>query len=197
MKLSEIATVTSGPLLSRYSKEKNQAKPAVGKIDVITPRCIGNGYVNLNEVGHDETVREIPEEFLSQKGDIILQLSRPYSSALIEDEEGLLYPSYLVSIRCNDEDDRLYLLSYFHTRHFLENLDRNTSSSLRSLLSINAMKNLEIPYPEKETRLELGRRFYKAVKTMKLADEIFSLETVLIDRNIRNMGIDEEETDAE
>ena len=45
LKLSEIATVTSGPLLSRYSKEKNQAKPAVGKIDVITPRCIGNGYV--------------------------------------------------------------------------------------------------------------------------------------------------------
>lgn len=197
MKLSEIATVTSGPLLSRYSKEKNQAKATVGKIDVITPRCIGNGYINLSEAAHDETVREIPEEFLTRKGDLILQLSRPYSSALIEDEEGLLYPSYLVSIRCKDEDDRFYLLSYFHTRHFQENLDRNTSSSLRSLLSINAIKNLEIPYPEKEVRNRLGNRFYKAVKTNKLSDEIFSLETVLIDRNIRNMSIEKEVEDAE
>ena len=197
MKLSEIATVTSGPLLSRYSKEKNQAKSAVGKIDVITPRCIGKGYIDLAEVGHDETVREIPQEFLTRKGDIILQLSRPYSSALIEDEEGLLYPSYLVSIRCNDEDDRFYLLAYFHTGHFQENLDRNTSSSLRSLLSINAMKNLEIPYPEKDERMKLGSRFYKAVMTNKLSDEIFSLETVLVDSNIRNMAMDEEERDAE
>ena len=197
MKLSEIATVTSGPLLSRYSKEKNQAKESISKVDVVTPRCIGNGYITLQDAGHDETVREIPEEFLTRRGDIILQLSRPYSAALIEDEEGLLYPSYLVSVRCKDEDDRLYILAYFHTAHFQENLDRNTSSSLRSLLSINAMKNLEIPYPEKEERKRIGNHFYKAVMTNRIANEIFSLENVLVDRNIRNMMIEKEEKDAE
>ena len=197
MKLSDIAEVTSGPLLSRYSKEKNQNRESQGKADIITPRCIGSGYIDIDGISTEEIVKTVPEEFLTKRGDIILQLSRPYSSALIEDEEGLLYPSYLVSIRAKDEDDRFYLLSYLHTRHFQENLDRNTSSSLRSLLSINAIKNLEIPYPEKEERRRIGERFYKAVKARKLTEEILTLETVLVDRNIRNLESAKEEEDAE
>ncbi len=186
MKLSEIADITSGPLTGRYTKDKNPGRNVVGKMGLLTPKAISNGYVRASEIGEEEVVKQVPENFLTRRGDIVLQLSRPYTAALItENEEGLLVPSYLAIIRPKDEDDRFYLLAYLSTESFKENLERTTFASLRSLLTVGAIKNLPVPYFSKNERKAIGERFFRAVMASRLADEIYELESVLADRNIR------------
>lgn len=185
MRLSDIAAVISGPLVSRYVNKNNNSQETLRSIRMITPKAIGKGFLHLEEAGREELVKEIDKQFFTRQGDILLQLSRPYSSALVMEveEEGLLFPSYIVALRVLKEEDRLYLLSYLSSEHFLDNLERNTNSSLRSLISINALKNLEIPeIPHKQ---EAGRNFLKAVRTLKLAEEIFTLESASIDSIIK------------
>ena len=99
MKLSEIATVRSGLVLSR--KQANGPSPY--RYPLLTLKSIRpDSYIALDELDWYNAVEPLKPEYLTHVGDIIVRLSIPYTAVLIdENTEGMVIPSSFTIIRAN------------------------------------------------------------------------------------------------
>ena len=77
MKLRDLAIVRSGLVLSRkQSKEQTNYQYPLLNLRCIQPE----GTVNLNEADIYMATEPLKEEYLSQKNDIIIRLTAPYTA---------------------------------------------------------------------------------------------------------------------
>lgn len=104
MKLDDIALIRTGVVTSR--KKANTLDEDSKKYKLLTLRCASvSGYLDLQYTEEFITKEELKQEYLTQKGDIIIRLSVPYTAILISKDEwcGYLVPSHFAIIRCNQE----------------------------------------------------------------------------------------------
>lgn len=101
MKLGEIATVRSGLVLSRKLARDNP----VQRYRLINLRSItADGYIDLDETDVYDAKETLPDEYLSQVGDIVIRLSAPYTAVLIDEEsEGMVVSSNFVIVRTDPQ----------------------------------------------------------------------------------------------
>ena len=97
MKLGEIATVRSGLVLSRKLARDNPAR----RYRLINLRSItADGYIDLDETDVYDAKQTLPDEYLSQVGDIVIRLSAPYTAVLIDAEsEGMVISSNFAIVK--------------------------------------------------------------------------------------------------
>ncbi|HHV38228.1 MAG TPA: restriction endonuclease subunit S [Tepidimicrobium sp.] len=99
MKLGEIAKIRTGLVLTR---KKASIKYEVKDIyKLITLKNIGdNGVLNKEAFETFPSNDKLGKEYFTQKGDILIRLSAPYTAIYIDERiEGLLVPSYFSIIR--------------------------------------------------------------------------------------------------
>lgn len=101
MKLGEIATVRSGLVLSRKLARDNPAQ----RYRLINLRSItADGYIDLNETDVYDAKETLPDEYLSQVGDIVIRLSAPYTAVLIDAEsEGMVISSNFAIVKADSK----------------------------------------------------------------------------------------------
>lgn len=103
MVISDVASVRTG-LVTARKKASDEEKGCSEKYQCINLKCIADaGFLELENIEEYYSKEHLTKEYLTQKGDILIRLSTPYSSVMITKEEecGLVIPSHFAVIRVN------------------------------------------------------------------------------------------------
>jgi len=133
MHLGEVATVRSGLVLSR----KQAKKPSAYRYQLLNLKSIhADAYIKKDLLDIYDAVEQLNPEYLTQKGDIVIRLSSPYTAVLIDETAiGLVISSNFTVVRANH--DRVlpeYLFWLLNTSNVKKDiLKHNTSNMLGAI----------------------------------------------------------------
>ena len=133
MKLQDVATIRTGVVTSR--KKLTNFENSENKYVLLTLRCVSPlGYLDLQYAEEFYASEELKMEYLTQRNDILIRLSAPYTAILITKDEwcGCLVPSHFAIIRCNE--DRVlpeYLLWHCSVKRAVRSHVRNVVPASR------------------------------------------------------------------
>lgn len=185
MKLGNIATVRSGLVLSR----KQSDEPSAIRYPLLNLRCINpGGYIDTELLDVYGAAEYLSSEYLSQSGDIIIRLSIPHTSILIDKSTaGIVVSSNFIIIR-TDRSELLpeYLFWLINTPKVKRAIYENTSSNMLGAIKAKFYSELDIP------RLPIAKQYHIADMNLlalkearllrQLADEKERYYGLLIDR---------------
>ncbi len=197
MLLGEIAELKAGVLTNRVlydaRKEEIQENGDEGEdgdyyISVLVPKAIHDGKVDhaLIERQKLKTVGNGPKDvsaFRTHEGDIIIKLASPYDACLItKEDEGLLIPSFCLRVAFDSSKvDTFFLLAYFSSGFFMDELKRKCYRSVTALLKKTDFEKITIPDIPLSEQKDIGKR-YRSVEKMKgLMKEFIALEKERLD----------------
>ena len=100
MRLNEIASVRTGIVTGRKRVEEGAASPYCYK--ALNLKCLSpEGNLDLKNIEEYQAKEKLKQEFFTQEGDVLIRLSFPYTSVLIDDKKmcGYLVPSHFAILR--------------------------------------------------------------------------------------------------
>lgn len=185
MKLGEIAEIVTGQNMTRISSE-NTAGETLKTVKVLIPKAIVEGMVIEADLGTAEIVKELDANRYTQEGDIIIKLSSPYDSALIGEEQiGIAIPSFCAAIRVKDDDyNRRYLTAVLNTESVRNGLAARVAGSIRPMIRISDLKDLDLPMISKGDMETIGRAFLLSGQKRHLLQEMADIERELMENII-------------
>lgn len=129
--LCDIVTVRTGAVTGR--KKAEEGHNTSFRYHMLNLRCLApEGYLDLKYVEVYPAREELKSELFTHKGDILIRLSFPYTSVLIDDEKtcGLLVPSHFAILRVNDEKILPeYILWFLRRESTYQQILQNSSGS--------------------------------------------------------------------
>ena len=145
-KISEIADIQSGLVLSRKAAKENMDVYPYQRLTLrsVTEDCL----LDISSFETYEACEPIDEQFLTKENDIIVRLFAPVCATLItKDYEGLVVPSQLAIIRLKDSCSYLpgYLSVYLTNERSLENLIEGAGMAAQKIIKVGNVAELEIP----------------------------------------------------
>lgn len=145
-KISEIADIQSGLVLSRKAAKENMNVYPYQRLTLrsVTEDCL----LDISSFETYEACEPIDEQFLTKENDIIVRLFAPVCATLItKDYEGLVVPSQLAIIRLKDSCPYLpgYLSVYLTNQRILENLIEGAGMAAQKIIKVGNIAELEIP----------------------------------------------------
>ena len=176
-KLSDIVkTIYGGQIVQRITAREDEQ--SVLEMLVLVPKAINNGTL-LRENLVLQKLKSIPDsKRVTKKGDIVIKLSTPYDACYIdENNEGLLVPSYCAILNdFNEQCDCNYLLAYINSKLYRDQVSSLIAGMTIGVLSTGMIKNIDVLYPEKNKRIEIGNLFSKQLKRIDVVNRIIALE---------------------
>jgi len=124
-----MASVRSGLVLAR----KISREPSKYRYPLLNLRSIASeGYIDTSDLDVFYAVEQLATEYLTQKDDVIIRLSSPYTAVLIDDETaGMVISSNFAIIRADNEHvSAEYLFWLFNTPNVKRQIFENTSSNM-------------------------------------------------------------------
>lgn len=145
-KISEIADIQSGLVLSRKAAKENMNVYPYQRLTLrsVTEDCL----LDISSFETYGACEPIDEQFLTKENDIIVRLFAPVCATLItKDYEGLVVPSQLAIIRLKDSCPYLpgYLSVYLTNQRILENLIEGAGMAAQKIIKVGNIAELEIP----------------------------------------------------
>ena len=171
MKLKDLASIRSGLVLSR----KQSKEPTAQRYPLINLRCMQHdGVIRLSEADIYEAKESLKEEYLSQKGDIIVRLTAPYTAVLIDETtSGMVISSNFVVIRIQDE--RLlteYLYWLLNTQQVKRKIYENATSNMLGAVKAKFLANFELNLISVEAQREIAQLNLLAKRESRLLKEL-------------------------
>lgn len=148
MVLYDLTTVRTGFVTGRKRAQGDELSSY--RYRLLNLKCLTDmGGLNIDYTEDYYTAEKIKEDFLTRRGDVLLRLSAPYSSVLIQDESlcGFLIPSHFAIIR-TDSNALLpeYILWYLRCEQVKQQIIQNSSgSSAFGTISSGFVAALPIP----------------------------------------------------
>ena len=102
MTINDISTIRTGLVVAR--KKKNAESFQTNKYKLLNLKCISQeGNVDLELLDDYEVSEQLKEDYLTKMGDILVRLSAPYTSVIINKVNlcGIVVPSHFAIIRVN------------------------------------------------------------------------------------------------
>ena len=185
MKLGEIATVRSGLVLSRKLARDNPAR----RYRLINLRSItADGYIDLNETDVYDAKETLPDEYLSQVGDIVIRLSAPYTAVLIDAEsEGMVISSNFAIVK-TDPKTLLpeYLYWLLNTPEVKHRMFESSSSNMLGAVKPRFFSEYEItPLPISEQQ-RIAAIYSLAKKESRLIQQLVKAKEKYYEAILRN-----------
>ena len=145
-KISEIADIQSGLVLSRKAAKENMNVYPYQRLTLrsVTEDCL----LDISSFETYKACEPIDEQFFTKENDIIVRLFAPVCATLItKDYEGLVVPSQLAIIRLKDSCPYLpgYLSVYLTNQRILENLVEGAGMAAQKIIKVGNIAELEIP----------------------------------------------------
>lgn len=171
MKLEDLASIRSGLVLSR----KQSKEPTAQRYPLINLRCMQHdGVIRLSEADIYEAKESLKEEYLSQKGDIIVRLTAPYTAVLIDETtSGMVISSNFVVIRIQDE--RLlteYVYWLLNTQQVKRKIYENATSNMLGAVKAKFLANFELNLISVEAQREIAQLNLLAKRESRLLKEL-------------------------
>lgn len=209
VKLGEVIDIYSGQIMSRIkaNKPEETGDYVTTKImRVIVPKAItSDGLINIQDIveekiivtdinilnketGETELIIPIDSKRITALGDIVIKLSTPFDSATITEEtEGCLVPSFCAIIRNKGLIDKDYLQAFLNSKLCKEQLRAKVVGAVMTILSIGKIKEIEVPIPEMEQQIIIGKNYREAQNKISTLKKIVELETKRNDIQFINM----------
>ena len=171
MKLQDLASVRSGLVLSR----KQSKEPTDYRYPLINLRCIQpEGTIDQNEADIYAAKEPLKREYLSQRGDIVVRLTAPYTAVLIDDTtSGMVISSNFVVIRI--EDKQLmpeYLFWLLNTQKVKRKIYENTTSNMLGAVNAKFLMDFDIALLPAEIQQKIAQLNLLAKKENQLLREL-------------------------
>lgn len=171
MKIRDLADVRSGLVLSR----KQSKEPTDYRYSLINLRCIKpEGIIDLNESDIYEAKEPLKEEYLSQRGDIVVRLTAPYTAVLIDDTtSGMVISSNFVVIRI--EDKQLlpeYLFWLLNTQKVKRKIYENATSNMLGAVKAKFLTDFELTVLPIDDQYKIAQLNLLAKKESQLLKEL-------------------------
>ena len=185
MKLGEIADIVGGQNMTRISTDEASGK-SPRNVKVLVPKAIAEGNVIEEDLGAAGIQKEIDADRYTKEGDIIIKLSSPYDSALIRSgQEGIVIPSFCAAIRVKEDTyNKDYLTALLNTKIVRDSLAARVAGSIRPMIRILDLKDLDLPSIPAEDMEDIGKAFFLSSKKRRLLQEMISLEKEIMDNII-------------
>lgn len=171
VKIRDLADVRSGLVLSR----KQSKEPTDYRYSLINLRCIKpEGIIDLNESDIYEAKEPLKEEYLSQRGDIVVRLTAPYTAVLIDDTtSGMVISSNFVVIRI--EDKQLlpeYLFWLLNTQKVKRKIYENATSNMLGAVKAKFLTDFELTVLPIDDQYKIAQLNLLAKKESQLLKEL-------------------------
>lgn len=174
IKLSDWANIRSGLVLAR----KQSSSPTENNYKLLTLKSISsNGYIEKDLLEDYYATEKLNKNYISQKDDIIVRISSPYTAVLIDGTtEGFVISSYFTVIRSNK--NKLlpeYLYWLLNNEETLKTIQKNNFGNILGSIRPQFFSDMEIfllPLNEQQRISELNLLFMKEQKLLEdLKDE--------------------------
>lgn len=170
MRLDEVATVRTGAVIGRKRAENGTQSSIHYKM--LNLKCIAtDGYIDLNFAEDYYAKEELKPEYFSQNGDVLIRLSFPYTSVLIDEKTcGFVIPSHFAIIRA-DRKRALpeYILWFLRRDSSYQQIVQNSSGSTAlGTISSGFIASLDIQVIPKDKQKAIGQLLILANKEQEL-----------------------------
>ena len=174
MRIQDIATLKTGAVLSRLHKIETGGY----LYRVLSLRNIDDdvGAIEARSCTPMRFTEKITDEFLTQKGDILLRLSAPYTVVFIEDDSdiGLLIPSHFAIIHAVGVDAK-YLYAMLDSDEIRKQLFiEGSASTTLATISIKSISECKIPRISLQKQELIGKYHLEAKKELKLLRRLWA-----------------------
>lgn len=168
MRIQEVATLKTGAVLSRLHK----AETGGNLYRVLSLRNIDDdvGAIEAQSCVPMRFAEKISDEFLTQKEDILLRLSAPYTVVYIEDDSdvGLLIPSHFAMIHAVGVDAK-YLYAMLDSDEIRKQLFIvGSMSTTLATISVKSISECKIPQISLQKQELIGQYHLEAKKELRL-----------------------------
>ena len=178
-KISEIANIQSGLVLSRKAADKDTQTYTYKRLTLrsVTEDCL----LDTSSFEIYEACEPIENQFLTKENDIIIRLFAPVCTTLITKEnEGLVVPSQLAIIRL--KEDSLYLPGYISTylsdERNLGKLIEDAGMASQKIINIKNVADVRIPCLPIEKQNIISNITSEHLNLISLYKEIIQQETL-------------------
>lgn len=183
MKLKEVAKITVGQIMPRVSAENKNEEEIIGTVNVLAPKAISDGIIVKENLGELQICKKIDEEKFTKEGDVVVKLSTPYDATYVTKEnEGLAVPSFCAIIRLKEDKlDAKYLSAFFNTEYVREILKSKVMGSIRPMVKVSDLRNLDIPYVSEEDMADIGQAYILSGKKKSILSDMIETETKIME----------------
>lgn len=185
MQLKDIADeIITGVLTKRVVWDgEDEAPSSLEEGKVLVPKSISEGLIDHTLLQSVRLEKPVKEKFYTRKGDVIMKLSTPYDSCVIErkEDEGLIVPSFSVIIRgLREPYDPYFIMAFLSSKCAWFQIERSRRGRVLSIISNDSVSNLEIPSFSEAEMKDISIRYRRYLEFRRLSSEIIELEK---DRN--------------
>ncbi len=173
MKLSDVAEIRSGLVLSRKTAEpdSNDAK----EYKQLNLKCIqDNGEIDLDLVENFRSKENLTKSYLTQPGDIVVRLTSPFTAVLItEATSNLVITSNFCVVRIYENQMvKGYVHWYLNSETVKRDTEKNKTGSLYSAIKPGFYMELELKELSFEDQKLIGETYSASIKELKLLEEL-------------------------
>lgn len=159
MVLENIATVRTGLPLIR--KKVSSSDVVVKEYKILNLKCLNEkGCLDIGFAEPFQSKELLKNEYLTQKGDVLIRLSSPYTSVIIDDDSlcGFLIPSHFAVIRADKTKTVPEYILWVLTRDStLKKIQQNSSgSTVLGTISSGFIGSIDIKYIPIEKQMVIG-----------------------------------------
>ena len=181
MKIRDIADeIITGVLTRRVVWEEGNGDPSLLKSEkILVPKAINDGLIDHSLLQEVKLYKEVKDKFYTKKGDVIMKLSTPYDSCVIEKEEdeGLIVPSFSLIIRkINPKYNPYFVMAFLSSKCAWAQIKNSREGRVLSIINNVSVDELDVPdFNDKEIK-EISNRYKRFLNFKRLSAEIISLE---------------------
>lgn len=175
MLLRRLAEIRTGLVIAR--KKAGITDLSRIKYKVLNLKCVtDDGFLDLNNADSIELRERLNLEYLTQKNDILIRLSSPYTAVYITDEAqcGYVIPSHFAIVRTDGKQIAAEYIYCFLQRDFVsQSIKQNISGSTAfGTISSGFFANLNVPVLPIEKQKKIGGYMLLAKREQRLLKEL-------------------------
>ena len=179
MKLKDVAEEIITGVLTRRIVYDGDADSSLQEGKILVPKSITDGLIDHTLLQTSRLGKLVKEKFYTRKGDVIMKLSTPYDSCVIEkkEDEGLIVPSFSVIIRgIRAPYDPYFIMAFLSSKRAWSHIERSRSGRALSIISNESVSELELPSFSETEMKDISTRFRRYLEFRRLSAEIIGLE---------------------
>ena len=179
MKLKNVAEEIITGVLTRRIVYDGDTDSSLQEGKILVPKSITDGLIDHTLLQTSRLGKLVKEKFYTRKGDVIMKLSTPYDSCVIEkkEDEGLIVPSFSVIIRgIRTPYDPCFIMAFLSSRRAWSQIERSRSGRVLSIISNESVSELELPSFSETEMKDISTRFRRYLEFRRLSAEIIGLE---------------------
>ena len=167
-------------LTRRVVWEEGNGDPSLLKSEkILVSKAINDGLIDHSLLQEVKLYKEVKDKFYTKKGDVIMKLSTPYDSCVIEKEEdeGLIVPSFSLIIRkINPKYNPYFVMAFLSSKCAWAQIKNSREGRVLSIINNVSVAELDVPDFNDEEIKEISNRYKRFLNFKRLSAEIISLE---------------------